>query len=198
MYKTQRPRVAHKAILHVIQRQLLTLATGKKKLQTLATGIFTKILSNWTPPVVVPMNNPRFYNRIVTIGRSSQTLLVPSTKEVIADAACGSAWANRNPPQVIRTGVYRITPGDVCNSVSVKHAPSPVLIGNVTNSPPCGIISSLKVSNKWQSASPVLGSNTPKLDAVVDGKFPNDLGSASISSKVIGHKLSEGSSNDLY
>ena len=40
--------------------------------------------------------------------------------------------------------------------------------------------------------------NTPKLDAVVDGKLSDNLDSASISSKVIGHKLSGGSSNDLY
>ena len=46
--------------------------------------------------------------------------------------------------------------------------------------------------------SPLLDSNTQKLDAVVDGKLPDDLDSASIFSKVIGHKISDGSSNDLY
>ena len=40
--------------------------------------------------------------------------------------------------------------------------------------------------------------NTQKWDAVVDINFPNDMDSASIFSKVIGHKLSDGSSNDLY
>ena len=42
-----------------------------------------------------------------------------------------------------------------------------------------------------------LGGNTQNLDAVVDENFPNDLDSASIFSKVIGHKLSNGSSDDL-
>ena len=46
--------------------------------------------------------------------------------------------------------------------------------------------------------SPGLGGNTQKLDAVVYEKFPNDLDSASIFRKVIGHKLSYGSSGDLY
>ena len=51
---------------------------------------------------------------------------------------------------------------------------------------------------KLQSTSPGLGGNTQKLDAVVDGKLPNDMDYASISGKVIGHKLSNGSSDDLY
>ena len=43
-----------------------------------------------------------------------------------------------------------------------------------------------------------LGGNTQNLDAVVDGKFPNDLDYASIFSKSISHKLSDSYSNDLY
>ena len=43
-----------------------------------------------------------------------------------------------------------------------------------------------------------IGQTNPKLDAVVDGKLPDDLDSASISSKLIGHKLSDSSSRDLY
>ena len=43
-----------------------------------------------------------------------------------------------------------------------------------------------------------LGNNTPTLDAFVDGKLPNDLDSESILSKVIGQKLADGSSWDLY
>ena len=40
--------------------------------------------------------------------------------------------------------------------------------------------------------------NTQKLDAVIDRKLPDDLDSASIFRKVIGHNLSDGSSGDLY
>ena len=36
------------------------------------------------------------------------------------------------------------------------------------------------------------------MDAVVNGKLPNGLDSASIFSKVVGHKLSDGSIDDLY
>ena len=36
------------------------------------------------------------------------------------------------------------------------------------------------------------------MDAVVDGKLPDDLDSASIFSNVIGHKISDGSRYDLY
>ena len=40
--------------------------------------------------------------------------------------------------------------------------------------------------------------NTQKMYAVVDGNLPDDLDSLSIFSKVIGHKLSDGSRDDLY
>ena len=43
-----------------------------------------------------------------------------------------------------------------------------------------------------------MGGNTQKLDVVIDKKLPNDLDSASIFIKVIGHKLSDGSSYELY
>ena len=39
---------------------------------------------------------------------------------------------------------------------------------------------------------------TQKLDAVVDVKLTDDLDSASIIRKVIGHKVSDSSSGDLY
>ena len=65
-------------------------------------------------------------------------------------------------------------------------------------SPPCGLIRSLQVAKKLQSTSPGLGGNNPKLDAVVDGNFPDDLDSASIFSKVISHKPPASSGRDLY
>ena len=40
--------------------------------------------------------------------------------------------------------------------------------------------------------------NAQKLDAVVDGKFPDDQDCAPVFSKVVGHKLSHGSSNKVY
>ena len=43
-----------------------------------------------------------------------------------------------------------------------------------------------------------MGGNTQKLDAVVEGKFPDDMDFASIFSKVISHKLSGGSNGELY
>ena len=40
--------------------------------------------------------------------------------------------------------------------------------------------------------------NNPKLDAIIDGKVPDDLDSASVFSKVICHKISNGYGDDLY
>ena len=83
------------------------------------------------------------------------------------------------------------------NDVSVVEITSPVLIVIVTTSPPCGLNMIHQVANKRQSTHPGLVRQTQKLDATVDGKFTNDLDSASIFSKVIGNKLSEGSNGDL-
>ena len=57
---------------------------------------------------------------------------------------------------------------------------------------------SLQVANKQKSTYPTLVGNTQKFDAVVDRNLTNDLDSASISSKVIGHKLSHGYIGDFY
>ena len=65
-------------------------------------------------------------------------------------------------------------------------------------SPPYGLVRILQAAKKRQFTSPVLGGNTQKLDAVVDGKLTNDLDYASIFSKFIGHKLSDSSSGGLY
>ena len=90
------------------------------------------------------------------------------------------------------------TPGDICNDVSVEHAPSPVLIGIVPTSPPFVLIRSLQITKARQSTSSGLGGKNQKIDAVVDGKLPDDMDSASIFMKVIGHKLFIGYNGDLY
>ena len=126
-----------------------------------------KFLSNRILPVVALNMNPKIYPSIVPILAALQTLLTPETKEVVADAACGGVWVNRNLQRFSRTGINGSTPGSVCNAVIVKHAPSQVLIVIVATYPPCGISGSLQVAKKRQSTSPGLGSNTQKLYALL-------------------------------
>ena len=83
-------------------------------------------------------------------------------------------------------------------AVSVVEISYPVLVGIVVTTAPCGINMSQEVGNKQKSTSPGLVRQPPNLDAVVDGKFPDDMDSASIFSKVIGDKLSYGSFGGLY
>ena len=142
--------------------------------------------------------NPRIDQIIAPVLVAPHTLLTSEMKEFVADAASGGVWVNRTPRQVIRMGVDGSTPGNIRNAVSVEHSSSPFIIGIVATFPPFGIRVSLQVANKRKSTSPGLGGNTQKLDAVIVGKFPNDLDYASIFVKVIGHKLSGGSRDDLY
>ena len=90
-------------------------------------GFEQKLLSNRTLFVVFPTIKPGIYQRIAPIIVAPQTLSMPATKEVLADAALGRAWVNRN-------GIDRSTPGDICNSVSIEHASSPVMIRIVATS----------------------------------------------------------------
>ena len=172
---------------------------GKEKVKNTSNENFEqKLLSNWNLLIVTLTMNPRIDPKIVPIVTAPQTLLTSKTNKVVVDVACDDEWFNRTPWQVIRTGVDGSTTGEVCNDVSIESAPSTLLVGIVSTSPTCGLSRSLQVDKKRKYMSPGLGRNTQKLDAVIDGKFLDDLDSASILSKVICHKLSDSISGDLY
>ena len=142
--------------------------------------------------------NPVIYQGIAPIVMAPQMLLAPVTNEVGVEAVSSGAWVKRTPWQVIRAGVDGSTLGDIRHAVSVIEPPSPVLIGISATYPHCGLNTSQQVANKRQYTSPGLGEKTQILDAVVDEKLPYDLDYTYIFSKVIGHKLSNGYSYDLY
>ena len=142
--------------------------------------------------------NPGTDQRIVWIVLVLHMLLTPDMKEVVANAASVVAWINMNMRKVSRTGVGGSTPGNISNSVSVIKMSSPVLIGIFGTSLPCGLDVIQKVGNKQQSDSPGLDGQPQKLDAVFDRKLPDDFDITSIFSKVIGEKIFNGSSGDLY
>ena len=68
----------------------------------------------------------------------------------------------------------------------------------MTTTLPFGLSGSLRVAKKRQSTPPTVVRNSQNLDVIVDGNLPDDQDYASIFSKVIGHKLSNGSRDDLY
>ena len=96
------------------------------------------------------------------------------------------------------TGVNGSTPGNIGNSIGIVEISSPVLIGIIGTDPPCGLNLIQEVGDIQKSTPPDLVRQSQKLDAVVDGKFPNNCNSTSIFSKVIGDKLSDGFSPYLY
>ena len=83
--------------------------------------------------------NPDIDQGIAPILLAPQTLLEPEKKEVVADAASGSAWVNRTLRQVIRTEVVGSTPGNIIHNVSVVEPFPPIIIGIIATSPPCGL-----------------------------------------------------------
>ena len=121
--------------------------------------------------------NPWIDQGIAEIILTPQTLLTPATKEIVADVSSGGAWINRNPRQLIRTGVDGSTPGDIGNNIGIVELSPPIMIGIIGTTPPYGINLIQEVSDKWQYNSPGLVRQSQELDAVVDGKFPNNLDS---------------------
>ena len=155
-------------------------------------------MSNRTIPVISPAMNLGIDQGISPIVLAPQTLLKPTMKEVVADTALGGAWINRTLQQLIRVGVDGSNTGDIRNSVSIVEPPSPVLIEIVGTYPTCGINVSQQVANKRQSTSPGLVGHTQNLDTVVDGKLPDNFDSTSIFRNMIGHRLYDVSSPDVY
>ena len=131
-----------------------------------------KLLSNQTIPVVVPKMSPIIDQQISPIVMAPQTILMPATKDVVTDTVSGSAWVNSTLRKVSRTGVDGSTPGNIRNSIRVKHATSPFLIGIVGTSPTYGLSEILQVVNEHNSISPSWAVQTQKLDAFVDVNFP--------------------------
>ena len=142
--------------------------------------------------------DPRIDGRIAMIVGVSHTISTPATKEVLADAARGSARVNQTLRHVRQTGRDGSTPCDTCMSISSKPDPSPVLIGGYNISPDCSISGSFQVGKKQQSNSPDKVRNAQKLDTAVDRKLRDDQDYASVFSKAIGREFSHISSNDLY
>ena len=124
-----------------------------------------KILSNRTISVVVQAISSGIEQIISPIVMAPQTILMPVIKEVVTDVDSGSTWVNRTPQKSIRTGVNRITPGYIRNAVSVKHAPSPVIIGIVGTDPTCGLNAIQQVVTEEHFSSPGLVRQNQKLDA---------------------------------
>ena len=188
MNQTQLPRGTHKVILHAILKQLLTLATGILNQKYWVTRPYLSFPQRWTPGID---------EDIAPIILAPHTLFTPAMKEVIV-AASGGAWVNRNPWWFSRTGINGSTPGNICNAISIVEPPSPVLIKIVGTYPPCGLNVIQQVADKRKSTSQGLVVQTQKLDAVIDGKFPDYFDSVSILRNAIGHKLSHISSGGLY
>ena len=70
---------------------------------------------------------PMIYQRIAPPVVAPHMLLLPDTKEVVAETALSGAWVNRTLHRVSRTGVNGSTPGDMGHIVRID--PSLVLIG---------------------------------------------------------------------
>ena len=109
-----------------------------------------KLLSFRTIPVFpLPMNLGRTAIRL-----TPHMILMPSTKEIYADAASGGAWTHRNPWHVSWTGVNGSIPGNIGNFIGILETSYAAMIEIIGTDPLCGLTFILKVGNIRQFTSP--------------------------------------------
>ena len=87
-----------------------------------------KVLSYCTIPAVVPTMSLRIYQRVVSIVLAPHSLLMLAMNEVVTYSSSVGVWVYMTPRKFIRMGTDGSTPGDIGRAVSVKHAPSPVMV----------------------------------------------------------------------
>ena len=131
-------------------------SSGVNQVLTLAMEVLNKKKSYRTIAILPIAMNLGIDQGIALNILKPQTILTTSRKGVITDVALDGASINRNLQQVSRTGVNRSTPGVIYDYFRVVGPSSPVLVGIVGTSPPCGLNVIQEVGNKRQSTSPGL------------------------------------------
>ena len=157
-----------------------------------------KLLNNQTLTIITTTIDPQVDNRVATYGGTSHSIATPTTKGVITNAARSSACIIWTPGHVRRTGRESTTP---CNCNVAVRSPCDnrtVMIGCIVVSPTMGHSGSQDILNKRQSKYPRVRRNTQQFDASVDGNLADDRDSKAIFSNVLGHKLSDSLSADIY
>ena len=153
---------------------------------------------NRTPPIITTAINPHIENRFATCGGNPHALEMPTTKLVITDTARSSTRVLWTTGNISRTGRDRTTPGDCNVFVRSPWLNPPVLIGDTTMSPSCGIMGGLEILNIHGSTGSVKIGDTQKSNTSVDENLAEGEDSTTIFSKIIGQELSHGSSADIY
>ena len=134
--------------------KIVTHSSDGKKINVMDTSsgdLQKKKLSNRTLPIITMTMYPRIDDSIATCSGTPHALTMPTTKELIMDAARKSAWFIWTHRHVIRMGRDVSTPGDMTHVVRFPQASSPVLIGGIGVLPFSGHSGILQVCNKRQS-----------------------------------------------
>ena len=144
------------------------------------------------------MIDPQIPDSIATCGGTPHAISMPTAKGVITDAACSSARILRNPQHVTRMGRDGT---HQCNCDVVVSSPWDnrlVTIAGIVVPPTMVHSRSQGVLNGQQSISPSVSRNSQKSDASVDRNLAEDGDSTAIFIKVLGHKLYDSLSADIY
>ena len=138
-----------------------------------------------------------------------QTLMMPASREIFADATLGNMWTNRTPRRISRTGIdgsiqistpihsgmRKPSTPDSGDSDITRVTRSRIAIG--TTAPTCGLNVNANIDDIRQSNTPYLGKSN-KLDTSIDWKFTNNIIAPPIFTRVPCENNFTSSRRDLY
>ena len=189
MNHTKQPQVKHKAIPHAIRKHLLTLATEISSKNYWVSGS--------------SLYYPRQRTRGLTKGlrwldychRRSWCLWWSELSRTWCRAECGRPWLLQ---KLVLLVLMEASQATLVMLLASLNRPLQLLLELLVASLPCGLNVSHNIGNKQKYTTLDLVRQSQKLDAVVDKKMCYDWDLASIFSKVIGYKLSNGYIQYLY
>ena len=171
----------------------------KEKLLRLATeNLQQTLLINRNLPLINKTIEPRITDMVATCGRTHHVLTTITMKGVITDAAWSSAHVLWTPGHISRTGRDATMSCDGYVVVRNPRDNRSVLIVDMVVPPTMGNSGSQEIIKKWQSTYLSVTRNSQKFDASVDRNLTNDGYYAAIFRKVLGRKLSNSLSANIY
>ena len=156
-----------------------------------------KLLINRTIPVIIlPIDPPIVGGVAESIGTLHACQRIVS-KKIGTDAACSGTRVLLDPTVVNRRDTYRTIPRDRNTSRSLPRLTSPVRIGGGTSVSP-DRTESKEISSPCGPISPVKFRNSQPFHTSINGNSSEHRYPMPNFSKLIGRKLSENSSADVY
>ena len=173
---------------------------GKKRrvTDTSNRNLQQNLLSHRALPIITTTTDPRISYRVASCGDTPHAITMTTTKGFITNVVYRGAHILWTPIHISRTGRSGTTPRNGEILLRSLRDNGPVLIEGIVVPPTMGNSGGQEIFNKRRSTSSSITRNAQTFDASVDINLADDRYSMEIFSKVLGSKLSNSLSADIY